>query len=281
MTPASVGHQCPECIAEGRKGQRPALTAFGGSATGAHGYATITLIAINCVMLILSALSMRNPGSALGGGSLGGLLGGATPLTNKLGVIGEIGCSRPGGPLMECAYGVSDGEYYRLFTAMFMHYGIVHLLLNMYALWFLGRPLEALLGPIRFTAVYLVCGIAGDVAVYVFSPGTESAGASTALFGLFGVFFFVLRKLGRSVSGLVPVLVINLFITFIVPGISIAGHIGGLIAGVAIGYGVVHAPRQRRVQIQTAVIVGALLVLGVATALQTMHLSGLPQLGIQ
>ncbi len=280
MTPASVGHQCPECVTEGKKTQRPVRTAFGGSEAGAHGYVTISLIVINCAVLIASFISVRSgAGKSLFGGGLGGLLGGNTPLTDKLAVVGKIPCSVTNGPIMQCAYGVTDGEYYRLFTAMFVHYGLLHLALNMYALWVLGRPLEALLGPVRFAAVYLVCGIGGNVAVYIFSPGTPSAGASTALFGLFAVFFFVLRKLGRSASGIIPVLIINLFITISVPGISIAGHIGGLIVGAVIGYGIVLAPRQRRSQVQAAVLIGAVVLLGLATALQVHHLSALPHLG--
>lgn len=280
MTPASVGHQCPECIAEGRKSQRPVLTAFGGSSAGAHGYVTITLMAINCVMLIAAVASAGSSAArSLLGGGMGGLIGGGTPLTSKLAVIGEVGCSQQGGPLMHCVYGVSDGEFYRLFTAMFMHYGLLHLAFNMYALWVLGRPLEAMFGPLRFAAIYVVCGIGGNVAVYLFAPGQESAGASTAIFGLFGVYFFVLRKLGRSASGLIPVLVINLVLTFTVPTISIAGHIGGLITGAVIGFGMAHAPRERRSQVQAAVIVGALVVLGLATAWKTHQLSALPHLG--
>jgi membrane associated rhomboid family serine protease len=273
MNEASVGHQCPECIAEGRKTQRPVRTAFGGSSAGAHGYVTIGLIVTNVIMMILSALSSDNPARALFGGGLGGLVGGDTPLARNLGVLGEQQMQVVAtGQLFFQPAGIADGQYYRLITAMFIHYGLLHIAMNMYALWILGRPLEAMLGPVRFFAVYMVCGIGGNVAVYLFAPEQLSAGASTALFGLFGVFFFVLRKLGRSASGLIPVLVINLVITFGVPGISIAGHIGGLITGAAVGYGISHAPQGRRSQIQAAVIVGAFVILGLATLWQTHQL---------
>lgn len=270
MNEASVGHQCPECVTQGRRTQRPAVTAFGGGALGARGYVTISLIAINCVMLVLSILSSKHPGTAVGGGGLGGLLGGNTPLLEQLGVYGEP-IAR--GQFHHLVYGVSHGEYYRLLTGMFMHYGLLHLATNMWALWVLGRPLEALFGPVRFLAIYLVCGIGGNVAVYVFAPNSLSAGASTAIFGLFAVFFFVLRKLGRSVATLVPLLVINLVITFSVPGISVAGHVGGLITGALVGVGVTYAPRSRRTQIQAAVIVGALVLLSLATVWKTGQLN--------
>src|SRR5262249_37756498 len=155
-----------------------------------------------------------------------------------------------------------------------MHYGLLHLATNMWALWVLGRPLEAMFGPVRFLAVYLVCGLGGSVASYLFAPNALSAGASTAIFGLFAVFFFVLRKLNRSVAPLIPVLVINLVITFGVPGISIAGHLGGLITGAVVGAGIAYAPQARRAQIQAAVIAAVVVLLGIATAVQTSALNG-------
>ena len=278
MKPASVGHQCPECVAEGRRTQRPVRTAFGATRSGVRGYATITLLALNVIVFLASIISAKNKGAAVGGSSIGGLLGSTTPLTDRFSVFGEVGCQRfqggVAGPVMHCVAGVSDGEYYRLFTGMFVHYGLLHIALNMWALWVLGRPLEAMFGPWRFLAVYLVCGLGGNVAVYVFSPGSPSAGASTAIFGLFGVFFFVLRKLNLSVRSLVPILIINLVITFGGSAfISVAGHIGGLITGGLIGYGFAHVPQQRRTQFQAAILVGLVVILGVATAVQTHHLT--------
>jgi membrane associated rhomboid family serine protease len=256
MREAAVGHQCPECVAEGRRTQRPVRTAFGGSTAGAHGYVTFSLIAINCVVMLLSILSTKSPGSAVGGGGLGGLLGGSTPLSEHLAVFGRSGFTNGnGGPIFYQPDGVASGEYYRLFTAMFVHYGVLHLAANMWALWVLGRPLEAMFGPIRFLAVYLVCGLGGNVACYLFSPNSHSAGASTAIFGLFAVLFFVFRKLNISVAQLVPLLIINLVITFSVPGISRAGHIGGLITGAIVGAAFAYAPQARRTHIQAAVIV--------------------------
>jgi len=277
MNVASVGHQCPECVAIGRKTQRPVRTAFGGSRAGAHGYVTIGLIVVNALMLIASLLSSKRPGQALAGGGLGGLLGGSTPLSEKLAVIGQGTCNHllngvPTGLPFDCATGIANGQYYRLLTAMFVHYGLLHLATNMYALWIFGRPLEAMFGPVRFLAIYLVCGLGGNVAVYLLAPGEPSAGASTAIFGLFGVFFFVLRKLNQSVTGLIPILVINLVISF-VPGISLWGHLGGLATGALVGYGMSHAPQARRSQIQAAIIIGAVVILGVATAWQTHHLT--------
>src|SRR4029453_8285496 len=80
MNEASVGHQCPECVAEGRRTQRPTRTAFGAGLAGTRGYVTITLIALNVFMMILAAASARGGNSLFGGSGFGGLLGGITPL---------------------------------------------------------------------------------------------------------------------------------------------------------------------------------------------------------
>lgn len=269
MRSASVGHQCPECVAEGRRAHRPTRTAFGGSAAGRHGRVTMTLIAINVVMLLASTLSAHNAGNALGGQGWGGLLGGVTPLMGDLAVRGT--CPTGFGTSMAC--GVADGEYYRLVTAMFMHFGVLHLLMNMWALWILGRGLEAMLGPVRFLALYLVAGLGGNVAAYLFQPGATSAGASTALFGLFAALFLAMRRLGLNASAVLPVIIINLILTFTVANISIYGHIGGFVVGGLVGAGIVHAPRTNRNAIQAAVLVGAALVLCGLTAWQTAQLT--------
>ncbi len=269
MRDASVGHQCPECVAEGRRTQRQPRTAFGASAAGQAGYATIALIVANVLLLLASVASAKNSGAALYGRSLGGLIGGDTPLMDKLAVLGQ--CMTNTGTVVPC--GVADSEYYRLVTAMFMHFGIIHLLMNMWALWILGRALESMFGPVRFLAVYLVCGLGGNVAAYVFQSGALSAGASTAVFGLFAVLFVALRRLRLSTSAVLPIIVINLIFTLTVPGISIAGHLGGLITGGLVGAGVAYAPRANRTAIQVAVLVGAVGLLGLLAFWQTGQLS--------
>jgi membrane associated rhomboid family serine protease len=272
MNAASVGHQCPECVAEGRRTQRQARTVFGAARdAGSRGYVTITLVAVNVLMLLLSAASAKSGAALAGGQGFGGLMGGDTPLLEKLGVIGQL-VFRPEGNAIP--YGVAQGEYYRLFTAMFMHFGVLHLAMNMWALWILGRALEEIFGPVRFLALYLVCGLGGNVAAYVFQPAALSAGASTAIFGLFAVLFVALRRLKLSTASVVPIIVINLVFTLSVPGISIAGHIGGLVTGAVVGAGVAFAPQRYRTQVQVATLVGASVALLVIAFLQTARLTG-------
>ncbi|MFG2056210.1 rhomboid family intramembrane serine protease [Micromonospora sp. NPDC048930] len=246
MREASVGHQCPECVSEGRRSVRPARTAFGGGAAGRQGYVTKTLIALNVLVMLLSIASARS-GTAVAGGGLGGLLGGPTPLTDWGAVLGRA--TLPDGTIG----GVAEGQWYRLVAAMFLHYGVVHLLLNMWALWVLGRTLEAVLGPLRFLALYLIAGLGGNVAAYLFSdPRSATVGASTAIFGLFAAIFVIMRRLGRDTSSIVPILVINLIFTFTVPGISAAGHLGGLVTGALMALVLAYAPRMRRTVFQAA-----------------------------
>ncbi|MFI7490747.1 rhomboid family intramembrane serine protease [Micromonospora echinaurantiaca] len=254
MREASVGHQCPECVNEGRRSVRPARTAFGGGAAGRHGYVTRALIALNVLLMLLSIASDRGGDAAVGGSGFGGLLGGSTPLTDWGSVLG--GAIFPDGTVG----GIAEGQWYRLLTAMFLHFGVVHLLLNMWALWVLGRSLEANLGPLRFLSLYLVAGFGGNVAAYLFSePNVTTAGASTAIFGLFAALIVIERKMGRDISQVIPILVINLVFTLTVPGISIPGHLGGLVVGAAMALVLAYAPRSRRSLVQFAG--GAVLVL--------------------
>lgn len=269
MRDASVGHQCPECVNEGRRTVRPARTAFGGGTAGRHGYVTKGLIALNVLLMLLSIASDRGGDAAVGGSGFGGLMGGSTPLTNWGSVLGLA--VFPDGTLG----GIADGEWYRLVTAMFLHYGVIHLLLNMWALWVLGRSLEANLGPLRFGALYLIAGLGGNVAAYLFSAqNSATAGASTAVFGLFAALIIIERKLGRDISQVIPILVINLVFTLTVPGISIPGHLGGLTVGALMALVLAYAPRGRRTLVQVAGGVIILLILLALVLFRTAQLLG-------
>lgn len=261
MNEASVGFQCPECVGEAARASREPRTAFGGGLGGDRGYVTIALIALNVIVYVLT-LAGGGLGAAIG--SDGGLGGVATNLEGQLGVF-------------DWSIAV-DHEYWRLITAMFVHFSILHVLMNMWCLWILGRYLERALGPGRFAALYFVCGIGGNVAVYLFAPLRElSGGASTAVFGLFAAMFFINRKLGLSTSSVVVLIAVNLAFTFFVPHISIYGHLGGLVTGAVAGLGLAYAPRHSRVPVQFAVLGGVLLILILLTIGRTANLlSGFP-----
>lgn len=273
MNDAAVGHQCPECVAAGRRTQPAARTTFGGTLAGRHGHVTMTLIGLNVAVAVVVLIIGGT--QAVGGGGWGGLLGGITPahvwggmITGEPGVT--IAYTDDAERVIDTAAGVVNGEYYRLLTSMFLHYGIFHLLLNMYALWIVGGALEPLLGRARFLALYLLSGLGGGVATYLFAGvSTISAGASGAVFGLFAAFYILMRRLGRDTSMITMILVINLVITFLVPNISIWGHLGGLVTGGIIAAGLAYAPARQRTPIQLATVAGVVGLLVVLTLTRT------------
>jgi len=274
MNDAPVGQQCPSCVSEGRRTVRAGRTTFGGTAIGLKGYVTKGLIAINTLVMVVS-ISVSG-GRGMFGGGLGGLLGGATPLTDAGAVKGlDTYQNTVTGGIFRVPSGVADGEFYRLFTQMFLHYGLLHLAVNMWALWVIGRSMEAALGPVRFVALYLTAGLAGGVACYVFTPASATVGASGAIFGLFGALFVVFRRLGQSVAPIVPLLVINLAISF-VPGVSLAGHLGGLVTGGIVAAAFAYAPRPSRNLIASLTIGGLVLVMLFAVIAQTVVLGQTP-----
>jgi membrane associated rhomboid family serine protease len=171
-------------------------------------------------------------------------------------------------------HGIAAGEWYRLVTAMFLHYGVLHLLLNSVLLWQLGRYLEAQLGPLRFSVLYLLAGLGGNVAAYLFTPQNQpAAGASTSIFGLVIAMFVVNRRLRLDTSALVPLLVVNLLFTFTVPNVSVAGHLGGLVAGAIVTIVLAYAPSRNRSRIQAIGCTAVFALLLIAAVLRTQMLS--------
>jgi membrane associated rhomboid family serine protease len=131
-----------------------------------------------------------------------------------------------------------------------------HLLFNMFALYVVGPPLESWLGRLRFGSLYALSALGGSVLVYLLSPVyTPTAGASGAVFGLFGATFVVAKRLHLDVRWVAALIAINLVLTFTVPGISWQGHLGGLVTGALVALGYVYAPRDRRNLVQAAVTV--------------------------
>jgi membrane associated rhomboid family serine protease len=145
-----------------------------------------------------------------------------------------------------------------------MHYGIAHLLFNMYALYVVGPPLEKWLGRLRFTSLYLLSALGGSVLVYLLSPlNAATAGASGAVFGLFAASFVVGKRLNLDVRWVVGLIAINLAFTFVIPlmggqNISWQGHVGGLITGALVAAAYAYAPREGRTVIQVSATVAIL-----------------------
>jgi membrane associated rhomboid family serine protease len=164
-------------------------------------------------------------------------------------------------------------EFYRLLTSAFLHYGLVHLGLNMFALYVLGPGLERVLGSWRFLAVYGLSALGGSVAAFLFSPVlSATAGASGAIFGLFACALVISRVVGFDTRALIFTIGINFVFTFAVPGISKQGHVGGFIAGglatvALLGWSLRSRPvTEQTARLQAIGLAGLFVVLVAATA---------------
>ena len=256
MRSAAVGHQCPDCVKQGNAGMRPIKAAYGGRARRAP-YVTWTLIGINVLMLVATT-------------SGGGILGGDTEnaLFRKLALIPRGFAYTDADGLPHVQHGVADGEYYRLLTSTFLHFGVIHLALNMYCLYLLGPQLEQAFGQVRFATTYLVSGLGGAALSYGLGSQYEiAAGASGAVFGLFGAFYVLGRRRNIDVSAITSTIMLNLVFSFVVPSIDWRGHVGGLVTGAALAWVIVYSPetRQRSLYQGAGVLaVAVLIVAGVA-----------------
>jgi len=271
MTPAPVGFRCPECMAEQRGGlrvlpggrarqqRRPPVISRqqtrarwqGGLRVASGNPVTRVLLAINIVVFLLELATSLSRGLL---GSAGGWLvlwGGLFPPSVAL-----------------------DGEYWRLLTPMFLHANLIHLLFNMWALYVVGSYLEMLAGRVKYLLLYFLSGIAGNVLVYVIGPRESLViGASTAIFGLFGALFVYSFNNRHTAAGMMLrstgfLIVINLLLTFSLPGISWQGHVGGLLGGMAVmealsvfGHKDLRSPFERQDIAAVGTIVGILVLL--------------------
>lgn len=258
MRPASVGFQCPSCVKEGAATVRQPKAAYGGRAVSMP-VVTFTLIGLNVLMFLIT--TGTGTGLAFGGNP--------SSVFEKLALAPTKHPLFDGGQFTGFANGVAQGEYYRLITANFLHFGIVHIALNMYALFLLGPALEAAFGRLRYIALYLASGLAGSVLSYALGPANEqAAGASGAVFGLFAAFFVLQRRRGGDVSQIATIIGINLFISFAASSyIDWRGHVGGLVGGGLVAAAFVYAPEgKQRSAYQAAgmMVVVVLAVLGAA-----------------
>jgi membrane associated rhomboid family serine protease len=242
---AAVGQQCVECIRGANRGARRATGMFGGR-PAAGAVVTWSLVAIN-VLLYLVELAYPNLGQ-------------------NFGMLG-LGRFTSNGPLV----GVAQGQWYRLITAAFVApggLGILDIAFNMWALILLGPPLERMLGPLRYLAIYLVSALGGSVALLLATPYEWALGASGAIFGLFGAWFVVSRKLRLDMRWILSLLVLNFVIGFLGHNfIAWQAHVGGIIVGGLLAAAYAYAPRANRALIQsgaTVVLVAILILIVVA-----------------
>jgi membrane associated rhomboid family serine protease len=208
MTATPVGMRCPDCSRQ-RTAVRTMRNIY------AEPTATYVLIGINVLLFIGAGAG----GSVLTGGGSGG-----SRVFQDLALWG---------PAIDIGH-----DYWRLITAGFLHSGLLHIGFNMYILYWLGTMLEPALGHARFLALYMTSLLAGSFGALLVSPNAVTVGASGAVFGLMGAAFVMQRSRGIDPmqSGIGPVILINLVLSFVIPNISIGGHLGGLVGGAAAAF---------------------------------------------
>jgi membrane associated rhomboid family serine protease len=155
--------------------------------------------------------------------------------------------------------GVAHGEWWRLITSAFLHYGPLHLAFNMVGLYFGGTILEQVIGRRRYDLLYVASGLAGAAGALYWTPNGATVGASGAIFGVFGALLVLERRgniaTGGQVAGLI---VLNLVITLAYrSSISVGGHVGGLIGGLLLMLAFVRFPRSWQLSLAAAAVVTA------------------------
>jgi membrane associated rhomboid family serine protease len=230
MIQASVGWQCPDCVRQGAKNAPVQRVRFSNARTGIVGStnptpAVIAIVVVNVICFVASGGGKQSVLDRLGG------------LSHQV---------------------QQSNEYYRLFTSMFLHVSIFHIASNMFTLIIVGPAVEVMLGRVRFVALYLLAGLGGSVASYLFAPGNSvSAGASGAIFGVMGAYVVLAHNRRQPLANVMVLIVINLVIGFAVPGIDWRDHFGGLVVGFVLAAAYDWAAKQRPTARQVALTVGA------------------------
>lgn len=257
MIPAPVGYQCPECVERARREFRraPGRPLRGVSVTG------VLLVAILGMFVV--ELLVGGPGGFAGGAGQRALF--------------DLGAMYP--------LAIANGQYWRLFTAMFLHASLLHVAFNGYALWLFGRAMELALGRTWFVLVYVVAGFVASAVSYAFGPvGALGVGASGAIFGVFGA--FVAYNYRRRFTALgaanlrtaATLILLNALLALAYRAIDWRAHLGGLVAGLAVGAIADGFGRRGAARTARALALGALVVIGVGLVVwRTEAIRALPQ----
>ncbi len=260
MMPAPVGYHCPACVAEARKefrkgpGRRIAVA-------DAKATSVTALLLAAIVGMYVVEVAMGGAGSFFAGPPLGTLV--------KLGGAVAVAPSPTG------LVGIAEGQYWRLFTSMFLHGGLIHLAFNCYALWIFGRIMEEEFGRIRYSLLYVITGLFAGAASYAFGDvGVVGVGASGAIFGIFGAFVaFNWRRRHTPLAAARLRMALWLIVINAVFGLGSGGaidwraHAGGFVAGLVAGFAAEGFGRMRDERLSFAIGCVALVVATVVMAL--------------
>ena len=217
LTPAAVGQHCVDCVrASGR--DTPRATVVGPRGIGSKTpWATYVLLAVNIAVFVATVAQA---------GSFTEVRG------SRIFYEGALF-----GPFL------ADGEYWRLLTAGFLHFSLIHVAVNMFSLYILGRDVEITLGTARFVGIYLASLLGGSAMVMLFeNPNAINAGASGAIFGLMGATLVVVLRAKVPAGFVLGVIGLNIVLSLTIPNISLWAHLGGLVFGAAAAAGVLYGP---------------------------------------
>jgi len=249
QTIAPVGVHCPECVREARGSYpasvRPIGRRIGRAFSPTNGRPVVTYVIIGLCLVIYGIQFLTG--------------GDSSPVTKDL-IYAPV---------------YTPTQPWRMLTSLFIHESIIHVGFNMYSLYVVGPALESMLGRVRYTALFLVAGFAGSVGVLLIAPADQLVlGASGAIFGLFGAYFVIARRLGGNATYFLVIIVLNLVIGFI-PGSGIAwqAHVGGLVAGVAVAFIYLETRSRARRPAQVLLVAAVVAILVLVTIVKSSLLS--------
>ena len=243
---AAVGMQCVDCVNEGARSVRRPRTLAGAEVSNGRPIITQVMIALNVLAYVVTVVQSGSPMNNSRAG-----------LFTATSMIPEL---------------TANGEWWRILTSGFMHFGLIHLALNMAALFVVGPVVEQELGRLRYSAVYFLSLLGGSAAAFYFGTVCQQlAGASGAVFGLMGALLIVFKRQKRDISTILVVVGINL-VSNLFTNASLLGHLGGFVIGGLLTLAMVRAPQKNRNAYQIGAVVAAALLLGVMFALRASEL---------
>jgi membrane associated rhomboid family serine protease len=238
--------QCVDCVNEGKRTVRTARTLVGAEVSNGRAIITPVLIAINALAYVVTVFQSGSP-----------MNNDRSGFFTATSMIPEL---------------TAQGEWWRILTSGFMHFGLIHLALNMAVLYVVGTNVEQELGRLRFSAVYFLSLLGGSAAAFYFGTVCqELAGASGAVFGLMGALLILWKRQRRDISTIVVVVGINL-VSNLFTNASLLGHLGGFVIGGLLTLAMVRAPAQNRNLYQILAVMAAVVLLGGMFALRATAL---------
>jgi membrane associated rhomboid family serine protease len=252
---ASVGMQCVDCVNEGQRAVRRARTIVGAEVSDGRVIITPVLIALNVLAYVVTVFQSGSP-----------MNNDRSSFFTATSMMPDV---------------TAQGEWWRILTSGFMHFGLIHLALNMAVLYVVGQNVEREMGKLRFSAVYFLSLLGGSAAAFYFGTVCQQlAGASGAVFGLMGALLVLWKRQRRDISTIVVVVGINL-VSNLFTNASLLGHLGGFIIGGLLTLAMVRAPQKNRNLYQIAAVVAATVLLAGMFALRASELDTAAELVLE